>query len=413
MSNPEELISSFERVGWKCEPFVRMLEMVHHDPADAFRLLTLAIERGTKSATFLDAAVSFVPESMLPELAAKAVEAFDHDRKNEVAEATIAYVSMQSPRSLQPYLLRLFLDLRPNARSYYANWAWRGAAERDVDGLLEYMARAPSEDERTRAFLCILETRDSTRIQAARMFAPRLPYPEQAYLEEVGIGDDGRLYASSAFHMRFPLDYLRQVSRPAWQKPENHPSWCLEPVEGANRFGGPASGTCPICDGELHNLLSIEKVPTEIAAIITRPRIEIVTCLSCLGWSESTMYFRHDDQGRPRPVPGTKATPEFPVGPLAETTIQLAPTPDRWLWQSWGSSNSRENLHRLGGHPTWVQSAQYPECVGCGQAMAFLLQLDSNLPTAEGDDWLWGSGGIAYVFWCDACSTSAMLWQCT
>jgi hypothetical protein len=45
--------------------------------------------------------------------------------------------------------------------------------------------------------------------------------------------------------------------------------------------------------------------------------------------------------------------------------------------------------------------------------MGYLLQLDSDLPTADGGEWLWGSGGIAYGFWCDPCGVSSFLWQCT
>jgi hypothetical protein len=45
--------------------------------------------------------------------------------------------------------------------------------------------------------------------------------------------------------------------------------------------------------------------------------------------------------------------------------------------------------------------------------MTFLLQLDSGLPTADGQRWLWGSGGLLYVFWCGRCKLDAQAWQCT
>ena len=45
--------------------------------------------------------------------------------------------------------------------------------------------------------------------------------------------------------------------------------------------------------------------------------------------------------------------------------------------------------------------------------MTALLQLDSDLPTADGGEWLWGSGGIGYVSWCDDCAISGAQWQCT
>jgi hypothetical protein len=45
--------------------------------------------------------------------------------------------------------------------------------------------------------------------------------------------------------------------------------------------------------------------------------------------------------------------------------------------------------------------------------MSFLLQLDSELVTQEEAEWLWGSGGIGYFFWCDGCKISGGLYQCT
>jgi hypothetical protein len=45
--------------------------------------------------------------------------------------------------------------------------------------------------------------------------------------------------------------------------------------------------------------------------------------------------------------------------------------------------------------------------------MRFAMQLDSELPQVDGGEWLWGSGGANYTFWCAPCRTSAHLWQCT
>lgn len=141
--------------------------------------------------------------------------------------------------------------------------------------------------------------------------------------------------------------------------------------------------------------------------------IPLEVCLSCLGWEESVLHYSHAADGRPVSLDGGAVTPEFPGETFRETTALLVPTPSRWRWQDWGMSNGRENLNRLGGHPTWVQSAEYPDCAGCGQPMYFLLQLDSHLPTSDGGEWLWGSGGICYAFSCRSCRHTAFLWQCT
>ena len=93
--------------------------------------------------------------------------------------------------------------------------------------------------------------------------------------------------------------------------------------------------------------------------------------------------------------------PEFPFCPLKEAEAYLTETPRRWRWQDWALSNSRENLNRIGGEPCWIQDAEYPQCPSCQRVMAYLMQLDSGLPTDDEGEWLWGTGGIGYGFWCD------------
>ncbi len=117
----------------------------------------------------------------------------------------------------------------------------------------------------------------------------------------------------------------------------------------------------------------------------------------------------------PRSLGGSGGVaPQFPTGPFQESSVCLGRAGPRWAWQSWGSG-AHPNLHRVGGPPSWVQSADYPECPECGKLMAFLMQLDSHLPLAEENDreWLWGSGGVGYGFWCDSCRVSGWKWQCT
>jgi len=72
-----------------------------------------------------------------------------------------------------------------------------------------------------------------------------------------------------------------------------------------------------------------------------------------------------------------------------------------------------ENLYRIGGHPTWIQPAEYPTCPNCCRLMPIFLQLDSHFPTEGFAEFLWGSGGICYVCLCGECGVSASFWQCT
>jgi hypothetical protein len=90
---------------------------------------------------------------------------------------------------------------------------------------------------------------------------------------------------------------------------------------------------------------------------------------------------------------------------IPQTPVELVRLDDRWRQQDWALSNNRENLHRAGGEPTWIQHASYPACPGCTRTMSAAGQI------AIAD--LWDSEGICYLLWCDPCAISAVIYQQT
>ncbi|HEX5102509.1 MAG TPA: DUF1963 domain-containing protein [Pirellulaceae bacterium] len=246
----------------------------------------------------------------------------------------------------------------------------------------------------------------------------RLRLPESltvnSYLHEVGFEATSnglrQLYADGPRHLIFADGYLDE--RAGWQ---DHPTWHLPENAPATQIdiGGDGNTNCGHCGGRTHRLVRFAHVD-HLPFVMGVESLSIETCLSCLGWEDPrVMFYRHSDNGLPTCLAEHGGPPQFPAVALQQTTVQMVDMGPRWHWQYWGATNSVENLHRIGGHPTWIQSAEYPQCPGCHSTMCFLLQLDSNLPTMDEGDWLWGSGGIVYVFWCTACRISAMLWQCT
>jgi len=219
------------------------------------------------------------------------------------------------------------------------------------------------------------------------------------------------LVPTTVRHLRFPTGY---IERPAYLKEFPFPTWETLSLEAPSyRFGGVLDTTCGLCGSPLHHLLTLDPIPQGLG--VTRiSKLALATCLSCGGYETEWLFFLHDGDGTPSPhnPAATKRPPQFPARPLMEIQVGIADTPPRWRWQDWGLSNSREHLHRLGGHPCRVQSAEFPSCPCCARTMTFLMQLDSELKTEDGY-LLWGSGGVAYLFWCDACRVSAAMWQCT
>ena len=429
MNDIDQLIADFKKTKWESKPFERMTDIVADHPERVRSFVEKIVSELPKGGTFLDASLSLLPESEWDSVVAHALEAFEADPRNEAAESIIAYASLQSPKSLHKHLNRLLLR-PPSKDSYYASWPWRESKDLHAATLKQAVLNAASSDEKLAAWERALQTRDGPVLLQFLELVDELDMndkrremglPESItlndYLRIVGYEHVGgqlrRLAPETAFHIVFPPGYMEETR--SWLKPLQHPTWGakLGDVFCEAQFGGAGAGTCGHCGGILHSLLAFKSMPRLLD--VSMSRLLLQTCLSCLGWTGSPLFYQHDVNGTPRPIktPDELTAPEFPAEPLAPCVVSIARTSRRWFWQDWGLSNSRENLNRVGGEPCWIQDPQYPECPQCAQTMKFLMQLDSNIPTSDGGDWLWGSGGIGYGFWCEPCRVSAFLWQCT
>ena len=83
--------------------------------------------------------------------------------------------------------------------------------------------------------------------------------------------------------------------------------------------------------------------------------------------------------------------PREPIDPFIQTQVGLSSFGERWRLQDWATSNDRENLHPVGGEPTWIQDPTSPPCPDCAEAMAAIGQI------AVED--LWNGEGITYLMW--------------
>lgn len=426
----ELIVRSLEEKGIPAAPVVEATALATSHPDAVSDLAIAVMKRFPKGGTFLDAALSYLPQEDWPALVQHALDyldVFDEsvDRSYNAVGSVVAYASLQSPSALHPHLSRIFLA-RPNERCYYERFPWRESGNLNFDylrGVVE--STASTDDARSRAWAAMLQTRHAKVIEYAISCAD-LPGIRptgwrgdwvNANLHLVGFHQEGhvlqRICPDALYHLQFSDSFFERQSRPPWLA-RIHPTWRLSASTQAIPFGGISTNRCSLCGEKLHRLLVLDPVPAGLG--ITRlTRLEFATCLSCLGWERQPLFYLHDQGGCPSNVgyEGPAVKPEFPVGPLKETEIRLAETPRRWYWQDWALSNSRENLNRIGGEPCWVQDADYPHCPLCQKLMTYLMQLDSDLPSVDMGEWLWGSGGIAYGLWCDDCKVSGFLWQCT
>lgn len=324
----EQLAYDFDQPGDRSSRFECLIELALTTPQELEHLIRFALANPPKFPRFVDVALDFLLPGAFPHLVLAAVESLKNNPENEVARLIVDGAALQFPGTVLPYL-EVLSDLIPNQ--------WSGKYE-PYDGL-DYGV-------------------------------------EQRAL--VHIASQSRVY-----HLIFEPGYFTNASESSQLWLDHHPTWTL-PVERAllAPIGGTHSNTCCRCGNPLHHIITLDPIP-EGLGITNLPKLTLAVCLSCVGWElwcEEGMFYQHDSQGNPQHIPEVDydswIAPKFPATPLKSAHVHLAETPQRWYFQGW---NSLQNINHIGGCPCWVQDEQYPGCPECGQEMAFLIQLDSNL----------------------------------
>lgn len=263
---------------------------------------------------------------------------------------------------------------------------------------------------------------ERTVLEAASYQQPELIKPLIASLAELDCDaqqfetEEQVQSAQAAMHLIFPPRYLDHAI--AWIPRHWHPSWNLQHSPERYRFGGAGAGNCQHCGEPLQHLISLPASKVFGSDQPADQTVHLQLCLSCMESGVGELHYRHDEAGQAHclnaAADGQLQEPDWEYGPLRATEVALAETPARWQRQDWGQSNGRENLYRVGGEPAWIQSPWQPLCTCCGQSMRFVLQLDSQIPQADGADaHYWGSGGMLYGFACTPCACSAFITQYT
>ena len=219
-----------------------------------------------------------------------------------------------------------------------------------------------------------------------------------------------RYCGQRVYHIIFPRGYSGAPYAPHLAK--HHPTWRFEGGEAGYRLGGVLDEADGDAQNPLFHLITLDPLPRDLP-VRSLPRLILAAHVREINEGE-VVFYQHDAQGMPRRI-GERTQVEYVQDePIKECEVALAPTPSRWAAQDWGMSNSRQNLARIGGEPSWIQGASVPTCPICGEKMEFLMQLDSELPSCEqGGEVYFGSGGILYVFWCERTRVSGFFMQCT
>ncbi|MGH3715731.1 MAG: hypothetical protein ACRDT4_20070 [Micromonosporaceae bacterium] len=168
--------------------------------------------------------------------------------------------------------------------------------------------------------------------------------------------------------------------------------------------GGAGSANCPQCGNRLWSVLTLDTTDPRVDAALAhtgwRGRLRVVTCYRCACYG--TVFCEVAPDGAARWSPHTKAPEYVDDGDWAMPTGWLAlgkPRSTPYQSDAWAAGGST-----LGGHPDWVQGADYPHCPVCDVPMAFVALLHG------GDFEEWGEG-THYVFLDARCRLAAVNYQ--
>ncbi|WP_165249879.1 hypothetical protein [Paludisphaera soli] len=173
------------------------------------------------------------------------------------------------------------------------------------------------------------------------------------------------------------------------------------------RFLEGHEGACGWCGRPLTTLLDIDLETYPMVHVTPfQGRLRIAACevCSCYG----TVFTKVDMKGSfawhgsnerpddlPEPDEEWETLPRHGLapGPRPRDPVESAD------WLVPGVSFSQ-----LGGHPTWIQDAEYPECPDCHQTMPFVGQISNEDCQEFGE-------GIYYLFACGRCGVTATGYQ--
>jgi hypothetical protein len=166
-----------------------------------------------------------------------------------------------------------------------------------------------------------------------------------------------------------------------------------------------ANGVCPWCGRALVNLVDLATPQFDISGVVSPSgRVQVTTCEVCTAFG--TVFGSFDEAGEGRWFPSNTRPQYLPDDTTDWTSLprnSLTPVGMRPAFAA-ADQFLPTTFSQIGGYPTWIQDATYPQCPVCSKTMMFLAQIAHD----EIEDY---SEGVFYAFICPACSTTATEYQ--
>ena len=175
--------------------------------------------------------------------------------------------------------------------------------------------------------------------------------------------------------------------------------------------GIPSEKTCPWCRRSLVSMLTLDLKSSLLGFFGSRgEHAETLTCDVCTAYG--IVFGKLDEKGSGSWHQKNKE-PEYLPGDLddwgafPERPLVLSGNSRRHFMESacWATVPD-VSFSQVGGLPTWVQDAEYPECPDCSHRMMFIGQISN-------EDFDRNMEGLFYMFLCDDCGSTATHYQQT
>ncbi|MVX35754.1 hypothetical protein [Myroides sp. LoEW2-1] len=417
MSKGQQLAIDFKLTEWKTPDVYNQLRGLMKDEAEIYAFCLEFLTNNEKDSTLFHSALSYVNEEDFGQLVKIAIDILK-EKESAVAESVVEYASIQLPHILHSHIDDLIL-LNPNGDSYYADYYWRNLPGELIAPYLERFLSANTDLEtKIHLFNGLVETRDIATIESLIPHALELELSTyvsssdyiDGYLEGVGLcreyGKVKRYCSDQTYHILFEPKYLNKPSAVHLNRTD-HPTRNGTPLSTTYKMGGYLTEDD---NNPFMHMITLNPIPVGLP--ISLPQLVLGCHLRELN-ENGVVFYQHDEQGIPHKIGDLMKIEWVEEKAMVPTEVQIAPTDARWVFQSWASANSRENLFRIGGEPSWVQSGEVLTCPISGEKMNFIMQLDSEIPDVEGGEVYYGSGGLCYIFWCDKTRVSGYTIQHT
>ncbi|NRB41537.1 MAG: hypothetical protein HRU20_24205 [Pseudomonadales bacterium] len=352
MNNALSIIDGFKNHGWESNPLENIFTLKNNSPEQLLNFVQLSLKEFPAGASFIDVTLSYLCKEDFEQLLTE-TRIILTDNSNHLAANSVMHIaSLQYPEMVDAYSTKIITERQIHAPA---------CSQQDC---------------------------------------------------EIKNGTSRQLFFDDVKHIVFDEDYLLGVDNQLQSSlngkdcyKNSHPSWQLEKQHSRKTdFGGNLNNTCGCCGDQLQRLIHL---PAD--TINNHYPITLATCTACLGWEEDAFFYRHDKQGLPEAIDflDNPSPAFFSATPFKKTAVHLTDTPARWCNQNWHMAKGRENLNRIGGRPTWIQDAVYPQCPCCQNTMKFCAQFDFAMADENEDS----IEGICYAFWCEDCAVSGVLRQ--